>query len=155
MAVESQFSLNRRTFLGGAAGGLGMISLAHLLGLDTPTAKAEGIATSRTHYPPKAKSVICLFQHGGPSQVDLFDPKKELVKLHGKPYPGDVEAHFEKQKGNCLASDVSARRNRLSKASSSSRLRTRTWQRDKSAPFNSKDGFSVVAPTRVTVPSST
>ena len=40
-----------------------------------------------THAAPKAKSVICLFQHGGPSQMDLFDPKPELTKYHGKPYP--------------------------------------------------------------------
>ena len=40
-------------------------------------------------------------------------------------------------------------------AASSSRLSTKTWQRESKAPFSSKDGFSVVAPTRMTVPSST
>ena len=42
-----------------------------------------------------------------------------------------------------------------SSAASSSRRSTSTWQRDSSAPFSSNDGFSVVAPTRVTMPSST
>jgi len=106
MSLGSQFALNRRAFLGGSAGTLGMLSLSYLLGLDPATAQGEAFddATSRTHHPPKAKRVICLFQHGGPSQVDLYDPKEALVKLDGKPYPGDVEAHFVKAMGNCLAS---------------------------------------------------
>ena len=49
----------------------------------------------------------------------------------------------------------SARVSSRSSAASSSRFSTITWQRDSSAPFSAKDGFSVVAPTRVTVPSST
>ncbi len=53
---------------------------------------------------PRAKSVICLFQHGGPSQMDLFDPKPALAKHHGKPYPGRLEIHFNTQAGNMLAS---------------------------------------------------
>ena len=48
--------------------------------------------------------MICLFQHGGPSQMDLFDPKPALTKHHGKPYPGTLEIHFDKQAGNLLAS---------------------------------------------------
>ena len=82
------FSLNRRAFLGGATGALGMMALERLLA-------GEG----RTHHRARAKSVICLFQHGGPSQVDLFDPKPELTRWHGRKYAGDIEAHFEKQMG--------------------------------------------------------
>ena len=36
--------------------------------------------------------------------MDLFDPKPELQKWHGKPYPGEIEVHFDKQKGNVLGS---------------------------------------------------
>jgi len=43
------------------------------------------------HHPAKAKSVIQLFMNGGPSQMDLFDPKPELDRLDGKPYPGNIE----------------------------------------------------------------
>ncbi len=50
---------------------------------------------------------------------------------------------------------ISARSSSVSSASSSRRRRTKTWARDSSAPISSKDGFSVVAPTRITVPSST
>jgi uncharacterized protein DUF1501 len=87
--------LSRRAFLGRSAGSLGALALAHLAGRAASGAGSKG----------KAKSVICLFQHGGPSQMDLFDPKPELTKYDGKAYPGgDLEVHFDKQKGNCLGS---------------------------------------------------
>lgn len=43
------------------------------------------------HHAASATSVIQLFMNGGPSQMDLFDPKPELNRLHGKPFPGNVE----------------------------------------------------------------
>ncbi|MFM7159706.1 MAG: DUF1501 domain-containing protein, partial [Planctomycetaceae bacterium] len=106
--------LSRRAWLGHYAGSLGPLALAHLL---ATTAGAEdrrepvpsegseatpnGEAAVSEPARPRAKSVICLFQHGGPSQMDLFDPKPALNKYHGQPYPaGEVEAHFDKQKGN-------------------------------------------------------
>lgn len=90
------FDASRRAFLSNYAGSLGGLALAHLF---AHPAKAEAVAPK-----PRAKSVICLFQHGGPSQVDLFDRKPELTRWHGQPYPGKVEAHFDKQQGACLAS---------------------------------------------------
>jgi hypothetical protein len=39
----------------------------------------------------KATSVIQLFMNGGPSQMDLFDPKPELDRLNGSPFPGNIE----------------------------------------------------------------
>jgi hypothetical protein len=95
---------SRRAFLSQYAGGIGALALAHLLG---ERSQAE---TSPAGWPAvtergRAKSVICLFQHGGPSQMDLFDPKPELQRWHGKPYPGgELEVHFDKQKGNVLGS---------------------------------------------------
>ena len=93
--------LTRRAFLGRSAGGLGSLALASLLA-GSRTARAE---TGSPMLRPTAKSVICLFQHGGPSQMDLFDPKPALQKFHGKPYPaGPLETHFDKQQGNVLGS---------------------------------------------------
>jgi hypothetical protein len=43
------------------------------------------------HQQAKAKSVIQLFMNGGPSQIDLFDPKPVLNRMDGKPFPGNVE----------------------------------------------------------------
>jgi hypothetical protein len=71
------FAASRRNFLKNAGGGLGMMALADLL---------SG-AERKPHFPGKAKSVIFLFMEGGPSQMDLFDPKPELQKWHGKPLP--------------------------------------------------------------------
>ena len=48
---------------------------------------AGPLAPKETHFPAKAKRVIFLFMSGGPSQVDLFDPKPELARLHGKELP--------------------------------------------------------------------
>src|SRR3954468_2482113 len=87
--------LTRRAFLGQSAGGLGAIALAQLLG-SVPTIGADKPQG-------KAKAVISLFQHGGPSQMDLFDEKPALNKYSGKPYPGgNLEIHFDKQAGNVL-----------------------------------------------------
>ena len=61
---------------------------------------AESVSQPRTsfdmkprvpHNRPRARAVIQLFQNGGPSQMDLFDPKPELTRQAGKPHPGDVE----------------------------------------------------------------
>jgi hypothetical protein len=98
-------AISRRAFLSRYAGSLGGLALAAL------SANASARAGDGSNRPAfrtkegKAKSVICLFQHGGPSQMDLFDPKPALQKYHGKPYPGgNLEVHFDKQKGNVLGS---------------------------------------------------
>lgn len=89
------FNITRRAFLGHSAGGLGAIALAHLM-RSMPAVGAEKPKG-------KAKAIISLFQHGGPSQMDLFDQKPELNKWAGKPYPGgSLEVHFDKQAGNVL-----------------------------------------------------
>ncbi|OWK37500.1 DUF1501 domain-containing protein [Fimbriiglobus ruber] len=101
--THSDFAFNRRAFLGRYAGGLGTLALAHLTAPagDTPR---DPLAPKPPHHPAKAKAVICLFQHGGPSQMDLFDPKPELTKQHGKPHPDKLEVHFHTQTGKLLAS---------------------------------------------------
>jgi hypothetical protein len=106
MAHPANFGLSRRAFLGRYAGSLGSLALAHLLKAQTRAAEAprSPLAAKEPHYPGKAKAVICLFQHGGPSQMDLFDSKPELNKRQGQPYPGQVEAHFHTQQGKLLGS---------------------------------------------------
>jgi hypothetical protein len=102
-----EFAYTRRSFLAGYAGCLGSIALAHLLTADDAQAAepvADPFAPKLPHQPPRARAMICLFQHGGPSQVDLFDPKPELTKRHGQSYPGKLEVHFANQVGKLLAS---------------------------------------------------
>jgi hypothetical protein len=92
--------LNRRAFLSQSAGGLGALALSHLLG-SRPAVAANSPHPSQ--FRPRARAVISLFQHGGPSQMDLFDAKPALNKWSGQPYPGGpLEVHFDKQAGNVL-----------------------------------------------------
>ena len=91
--IQSEHS--RRAFLRGAAGGLSAVALSALLQSDRlQAAELTGHATLRKplaphkpHFAPRANRVIWLFMHGGPSHVDLFDPKPELAKLAGSPLP--------------------------------------------------------------------
>ena len=82
--------LTRRDCLERISFGLGGIALSSLLGeaLGATPRAAYDVLLKRPHFTPKAKQVILLFQNGGPSQVDLFDPKPELTKHSGKK-PGD------------------------------------------------------------------
>src|SRR5688500_3214163 len=75
--------LTRRQLLAQAGAGAGMLALSSLLAEDSFAAAKE----ERTHFPPRAKRVIWLFMHGGPSHVDLFDPKPDLAKYAGQPLP--------------------------------------------------------------------
>ena len=106
MTSRVRFELNRKSFLGHTTGMLGTAALAHLLQTNV-SAQDEA---PRPHIPPTADSVICLFQHGGPSQMDLFDEKTELTKRHGQEYEGDLDVHFNNQAGKLLASPFRFRR---------------------------------------------
>lgn len=64
-----------------AAGGAGLLAYQAL------SAAENSKSTPKPHFAPKAKRVIFLFMVGGPSQMDLFDPKPALAKWHGKPLP--------------------------------------------------------------------
>ena len=86
--------LPRRELLRRAGGGAGMLALASLLqdtGLLLPSARAASLnplAPRPAHFPGRAKSVIWLFMNGGPSQVDTWDYKPELIKSDGKELAG-------------------------------------------------------------------
>jgi hypothetical protein len=74
----------RRDFLMRSASGLSALALSSLLqGADS----RDPLAARPPDHPPTAKSVIWLFMEGGPSHIDLFDPKPELARLAGQPLP--------------------------------------------------------------------
>ncbi|WP_417847224.1 DUF1501 domain-containing protein [Thalassoglobus sp.] len=79
------FNQQRRDFFTSSASGLGMLGLASLLNEDGLLAGDS--AHPLTHFAPTAKRCICLFMEGGPSQMDLFDPKPRLNELDGQPMP--------------------------------------------------------------------
>src|SRR5947209_4355858 len=83
----------RRAFLGASCFGLGQMALASLLRRDL--AGAEPLPSPRgalpsLHFAPKARRVIFLFMSGGPSHVDLFDPKPRLQQAQGQDLPRSV-----------------------------------------------------------------
>lgn len=84
----------RREFLWEAGGGFTSVALAGLLDgrfLSSQSVAADGVtplvnplAPKDPHFPPKAKSVIFLFMYGGPSHIDTFDYKPDMVGMDGK-----------------------------------------------------------------------
>lgn len=79
---------SRREFFEQAGSGLGSIALAALMQDQAKAAASPDPSVAKPpHHKPKAKSVIWLFMEGGPSHVDLFDPKPKLNELNGQPMP--------------------------------------------------------------------
>lgn len=92
---------SRRHFLRSNGFGLGSLALATLLqknGLLAAPVKPDlgpglefDLLPKRPHHPGKAKAMISLFMMGGPSQMDLFDPKPMMAKYDGKNFPGEIK----------------------------------------------------------------
>ena len=103
--LQDRTNLTRRGFLKENAMGIGMVALATMLSDE----KAFGFEKEKLNpasfdmkpkqslIQPRAKAMISLFQHGGPSHMDLFDPKPELTRLDGKTYEGDIKFSFIKR----------------------------------------------------------
>src|SRR5262249_36521659 len=94
MQTSSSMSINhherpfsRRDFLSRSGGGFGLLALHSLMQTDARATDSVRPA----HVNGKAKSVIWLFLDGGPSHVDLFDPKPELTRLSGQPLPSSFK----------------------------------------------------------------
>src|SRR5882724_8698630 len=99
----NQFS--RREWIGSLSGGLGLLGLAGMLSegrLRAAPAAAEPTPKFPS-FPAKAKHNIVLFMVGGPSQLDMFDPKPALLKHQGQ-RPSSVELRTERTTGGLLPS---------------------------------------------------
>ena len=91
--ANAQWLSRRQFFLGAAAGGLGLVALQSLLGDERPLAAGSfhgPLAERVPHFAPRAKRCIFIFLDGGPSQLDLFDPKPKLEELHGQKLPDSM-----------------------------------------------------------------
>src|ERR1043166_7177903 len=93
--------VSRRDVLSTLGGGFGGLVLASLLKADPP--RSHDLQPKQPHFTPKARAVIQLFMHGGPSQVDLLDPKPMLDRYDGQAPPPEV-ADDERLTGNLLKS---------------------------------------------------
>jgi Protein of unknown function (DUF1501) len=80
-AASERSALRRREFLMRSCGGLGALAFSSMM------QGADPLAAKKPDHAPTAKSVIWLFMEGGPSHLDLFDPKPELDRLAGQPMP--------------------------------------------------------------------
>ena len=90
---------SRRHFLTQGATAAASVALATLLNQDGLLAapakpdfepKTFDTLPKQPHHEPQAKAMISLWMQGGPSHHDMFDPKPELAKLDGKPFPGKI-----------------------------------------------------------------
>jgi len=104
----------RRNFFKYAAGGLETIAIADLLSREGRAASRElpqlsPLAPKPPHFAPRAKNVIFLLMAGGPSHLDLYDPKPALKKWHGTALPEsmtkDLTLAFVKPSAKVLASN--------------------------------------------------
>src|SRR5262245_9984676 len=98
----------RRHFLASNAFGLGSLALAWLLNEDRllaspPKPELElrhfDLTPKPPHTAPRARAMISLFMAGGPSHIDLFDPKPLLDRYDGKPFPNVKEVKFDNAGG--------------------------------------------------------
>jgi Protein of unknown function (DUF1501) len=99
--------MNRRQMLARFANGFGLLGLAGLFADEARSAAGSlesPLASKSSHYPAKAKRIIFLFLSGGPSHVDLFDPKPKLAEMNGKPLPFEKPKLERTRTGNLLAS---------------------------------------------------
>ena len=104
--------LSRRELLRRCGAGFGTVGLAALLGDVAARAAApraeDPLAPREPHFRPRARRVIQILANGGPSQMDTFDPKPELTRLHGRRLPIHLET--ERPTATALGSPFTFRR---------------------------------------------
>jgi len=108
-----RIALTRRELIRQSGLGFGGLALAYLLQSDGLSGIARGVERSPgqprndlsrrpAHSVPPARSVIQLMQNGGPSQMDIFDPKPQLQKYSGSEHPTKVEMFQKGSEANQL-----------------------------------------------------
>ena len=101
---NSTTATSRRELLRRASVGFGSLALASLLADDTKAGARNDLTVQPPHFAPKAKRIIFLFMHGGPSQIDTFDYKPQLEKDDNKPVPFAKPRVVSAATGNLLRS---------------------------------------------------
>lgn len=94
-------NLTRRHFLAQSSMGIGGLALAWLLNQekllgDEPTRpeleqRSFDLLPKRPHFKPRARAMISMFMQGGPSHIDLFDPKPVMARYDGQAFPGSIQ----------------------------------------------------------------
>jgi hypothetical protein len=100
MSIDAAAS-SRRTFFTQVGGGLYGAALASLLHRDLYAGPVPSshpptdLTPRRPHFEPRARAIIHLYMNGGPSQMDLFDPKPKLDELHGTQHFKEIAGEIE------------------------------------------------------------
>src|SRR5258708_8251511 len=102
--MTTQFPFSRRELLARTGCGFGLLALADMLAANEPDRAAQPYAVRTSHHAAQAKRVIFLYMPGGPSHVDLFDPKPRLKTDNGQPLPFGKPKLERTKTGNLLAS---------------------------------------------------
>src|SRR6266702_4339051 len=99
---------SRRQTLKTFANGFGTLALAQILADESraaaPSSSSILASNPLPHCAARAKRIIFLFMSGGPSHIDLFDPKPQVAKDHGKPLPFEMPKLVRTKTGNLLSS---------------------------------------------------
>ncbi len=112
--IKPSHLLNRRSFLSSTVTGLSGIALTQLLASEQllanvddkkspirPAILPEQPSLAREpHFPAAAKNVIMIFCAGACSQIDTFDYKPELIRMHGQAMPGEKVVTFQGAQGS-------------------------------------------------------
>ena len=91
--LQSASQISRRNFVFNSLWGVGAVALSNLLQAEAPAADrdpdqdADPLTPRKPHFTARAKNCIYIYLEGGPSQMDLYDPKPMLNKLDGQPLP--------------------------------------------------------------------
>ncbi len=88
--AENRLRVSRRRLFGSAGLGIGSVALSAMLSRDASSAGGIPGIAGVPHHAPRAKRVVMLWQGGGPSHVDLFDPKPEMERHKGQDIPESV-----------------------------------------------------------------
>ncbi|MCA9218972.1 MAG: DUF1501 domain-containing protein, partial [Planctomycetales bacterium] len=108
--LHSSGAFTRRDWLARTGAAFGNLALTWMLARDGLAGEAppnvEQLAARPPHFPARATSVIFLFMYGGPSHVDLFDPKPELDRWHDQEIPvfKKEDAFMGKTRANAMRS---------------------------------------------------
>src|SRR5437870_1250495 len=109
--MRTQSFLSRRELLARAGGGFGLLALTDLLATESSARAADRFdratqpyAVRPPHHAARAKRCIFLYMPGGPSHIDLFDPKPRVAQESGKPLPFEKPRLERTRTGNLLAS---------------------------------------------------
>ena len=99
MSLQPTNNSARRHFLASSAMSVSSVALAWMLKHDSLPAESQKPNLERQAFDtrpkeslsqPKADAMISLWMQGGPSHHDMFDPKPEVVKWDGQPFPGEI-----------------------------------------------------------------